>query len=108
MMFMNEYDVEETVAVLAPYVDECPNLGVGMVVRLKLVNWTNANSDGWCYWPKPVRAAKSLMEALSAAKTAAFRGDEVVDLTDAQLAKVLRPVRAFLTREGASFVEVVA
>lgn len=93
-MWMNEYDIADAVRRLDT--DETPNLAAGARALDSLMNWANDNSDGWCYWPKPSRAAKSLMEMLSAAD----RFDPE-DVTAADLTKALRPVKAFLTRQKA-------
>lgn len=98
MLFMNEYDVDECLRHFHP--SELPNLSKGSQTLANLVRWTNRNSDGWAYWPKPVRAAKSLMLMLNAARDQFYRGYEPKDVSDAELAKALRPIKAFLTREG--------
>ena len=88
---MNEYDVQDAINRL----QSAPNLHRGAQVLRRLVDWTNSNSDGWAYWPKPVRAAKSLQELLQAADRFDPR-----DVTEADLNKALRPIKAFLTRHG--------
>lgn len=97
---MNEWDVEDLERRF--YVDETPHLREAARVLARLVDWTNRNSDGWCYWPKPSRAAKSLMTLLEAAD----RYDPV-DVTATQLTKALSPVKAFLTRQGVAHEEVL-
>lgn len=96
-MWMNEYDVQDAVNRFGQA--ETPNLATGAQALYDLMNWTNRNSDGWPYWNKPSRAAKSLMEMLHAAD----RFDPQ-DVTAADLAKALRPVKAFLTRQKADLV----
>lgn len=89
MRFMNEYDIES--AISRHTRNSQPNrLGAALVVK-NLADWANMHSDGWCYWPKPCRAAAHLMEI-------ADRWDADEDCTDAQLATAVRPVKAFLTR----------
>lgn len=100
MLFMSEYEVEETLHIFDG--PATPNLAAGAMALARLVEWTNRNSDGWPYWPKPSRAAKSLMEALEAARKQYYAGREVEDISAAELARVLRPIKAFLTRQGAS------
>lgn len=90
---MNEWDIEDAVRRFNPA--ETPNLATGARILFALAKWTNDNSDGWCYWPKPSRAASSLMAVLESAD----RYDPV-DVTAAELAKALRPIKAFLTRNG--------
>lgn len=49
-------------------------------------------SDGWCYWKKPVNAARKLIELIE---------DTPDDqATEKALTKALAPIKAFLTREA--------
>ncbi|HVQ18698.1 MAG TPA: hypothetical protein VMT27_06640 [Actinomycetes bacterium] len=105
MAWMNEYEVGEATARLREQKDEVPNLAQGAWVLNNLVDWTNRNSDGWPYWPKPARAANSLMVMLENRSYAIRfghdrKGAPLADLTDAELALALRPIKAFLTRQG--------
>lgn len=93
MMFMNEWEVER--AVERFNTDEFPNLGLASRSLYRLMRWTNANSDGWAYWSKPIRAAKQLQVLLSGVD----RWDPQ-DVTEAEVKKALVPVKAFLTRQG--------
>ena len=93
MMFMNEYEVEETVLLAARY--ELPQAMEAAMTLTRLVNWANRNSDGWCYWPKPCRAAKGLQELLSGMDR--FDPD---DLDPADVRRAYGPIKAFLTRQG--------
>ena len=93
MMFLNEYDIDCAAAQAER--DELPNLAHAVDILTRLVNWTNRNSDGWAYWPKPCRAAKSLQELI-------YNVDrfDPVDLTPEQVKKASSPIKAFLTRQG--------
>jgi hypothetical protein len=93
MKFWNEYDVEQ--ALRRATNPDRPTRLRGILVVLRLMNWTNANSDGWAYWPKPVRAANRLMELLDS-------GDrwEPEDVEPKDLRKACAPIKAFLTRQG--------
>jgi len=104
-MWMNEYEVDECLRHFHP--SEVPNLAKGAQVLASLVEWTNSNSDGWPYWRKPANAAKNLMDALHMATQAYYRGTMAQDMTDAQLAKVLSPIKAFLTRQGVDHASVL-
>ena len=104
MRFMNEYDVEEAQRFFDA--DETPNLALAASRLNDLVRWTNANSDGWAYWPRPARSAAKVMERLDEAKSAYYRGTSVTDLTDRELSLAFTPVKAFLTRQGVSAAEV--
>ena len=95
MMFMNEWDIDDAKERFDHW--ETPNLAKGARVLGALANWTNENSDGWCYWPKPTRAAVKLMTLLESAER--FPVD---DVSAADLTKALSPIKAFLTRQGVS------
>lgn len=94
-MYMNEYDLDFAVERFS----NCAlrRYRVACVVRA-LADWTDRNSDGWAYWPKPARAAKRLMELLSSAD----RWDPA-DVPESEVQRALIPVKAFLTRQGTTF-----
>ncbi|QWY81380.1 hypothetical protein SEA_RIZWANA_83 [Arthrobacter phage Rizwana] len=95
---MNQYDVEEAAERwFSP--EETPNLHEGAQILLRLLRWTNSHSDGWAYWPKPSRAAAKLIEVLEAKRRERFDGPD--DITEAELRKLVSPIKAFLTRQGA-------
>jgi MoxR-like ATPase len=98
---MNEHDVEEARhqwqdhKVLGPAAETLSN-----------VVWaTNACSDGWAYWPKPVRAAQRLMTMLDTCAQLDRRAKELPD--DAELLATyklaVRPLKALRTRQGMDF-----
>jgi hypothetical protein len=94
MRFMNEYDIES--ARSRHTRNSHPNRLAAAIVIDRLREWADENSDGWAYWPKPARAAANLMEI------ADFSASRVTDedVTDAELALAVRPVKAFLTRQA--------
>lgn len=100
MMFMNEWDIGNAIAQFDQ--QETPNLARGAQTLLALMNWTNENSDGWPYWPKPARAATRLMTLLQAAD----RFDPQ-DVTAAEMNAALRPVKVFLTRQNANHAGII-
>lgn len=106
-MFLSEYDADQAYARFTAD-PATPNLGRAADTLVNLIDWTNSNSDGWPYWAKPSRAAARLQDALWASLYAWRGGDDPVDLTDAQLTAVLKPVKAFLTRQGVAHAEVIA
>ena len=63
----------------------------------------DANSDGWCYWPKPARAAARLMELIERDGTNRYYGGAREDATAAELRKAYAPLRSFRTRTGLPF-----
>jgi hypothetical protein len=113
-VWLNDYEVTEVTALLAEQADEVPNLYAGARVLYALRDWTNDNSDGWPYWQKPAKAAKALMEALHQRNYAIRFGHdrdgtalEDLDLSPAQLTRVLAPIKAFLTRQGVDYASVL-
>ncbi len=101
MIFMNEYEIEDAARRYA----EDPVLGPASVTLLNLMEWTNRNSDGWPYWPKPCRAAKALQALLTSQSR---YGWETSTVTLPEYRAALRPVKAFRTRQGADFQIVEA
>lgn len=71
---------------------------VARVLR-NLADWSNANSDGWCYWPAPRRAAQNAMGEIHAYTITEIVALEQKDLTDRQVRTVLAPVKTFTTRQ---------
>lgn len=93
MKYWNEYDIERAIGVSTN--PDRPNRLTGILYMARLMNWTNANSDGWAYWRKPVNAAQRLMELLDS-------GDQwdPEDVELKELRKACTPIKAFLTRQG--------
>lgn len=101
MIFMNEWDVQEAEHRYAGH----PILGPATATLRNLVDWANENSDGWCYWPKPCRAAAKLQEMIERDGTSRYRhhdGDRE-DVSEAEYKKALAPIKSFRTRMGADF-----
>lgn len=101
MRFMNEYDVQDAAARYG-YSTELPNLRIAARTLVHLMSWTNDNSDGWCYWRKPVNAAAKLMALIESVD----RYDPA-DCTAAELKAALTPIKAFLTRQGVPHAHVL-
>ena len=100
MRYMNYHDIDVAESI---YHDH-PILGPAVETLVNLASWTNQNSDGWAYWQKPVRAAAKLMELIERDGTSKYRFDEErEDATLAEYRAALRPIKAFRTRQGASF-----
>ena len=95
MRFMNDYDIDQAYRRWADH----PVLGPAIKQVEILKDFANANSDGWCYWPKPARAAARLMELIERDGTAKYAFDyDREDVSLAELKKALVPVKAFRTR----------
>jgi len=98
MMFLNEYEIERAVEHNADH----PVLSAASRTLANLAEWTNQNSDGWPYWSKPLHAAVRLMTMIGRNLDGMCPwGDD--DALDAEYRKALVPIRAFRTRQGASF-----
>ena len=90
MMFMNESEI-------MMYEDRYrshPVLGPATRTLAALRDLADRNSDGWCYWPKPVRSARKLMELIEAGPDKA---------TEAQYRRSLGPIKAFCTKAKLPF-----
>lgn len=96
MMFMNEFDIDRA---FSTYEDD-PIMGPAVLTLISLKNWTNENSDGWCYWPKPCRAARKLMELIQEADLYA-RDMSKTKPTEVKLRAALAPIKQFRTKHRA-------
>ena len=100
MRYMNDYDLTRAEQAWGDH----PILGPAVTTLGNLMEWANANSDGWAYWPKPCRAAAKLMEMIERDGTSRYAFDyEREDVTVAEYRAALRPIKAFRTRQSASF-----
>jgi hypothetical protein len=99
MRFMNEYDIDRTVTRYADH----PVLGPATQTLANLRDWTNRNSDGWAYWPKPGRAAAKLEELITGDGTYQSEAEAARRATPAAYRRALTPIKAFRTRQGADF-----
>ena len=104
MRYMNDFDLERARRIATRD---------GRTNRLRLVQtvdalrrWANDNSDGWAYWPKPARAAAKAMELIEGDGTNAAH--DRPDATDAEVTAALRPIKAFLTRQGVGHAAIIA
>lgn len=98
MRFLNEDEVAEA---LVRFADD-PILSRATRTLSSLVIATNANSDGWAYWPKPSRAAARLQELISDNTTRYYQGKSV-EASVEQYRKALGPIKSFRTRTGIPF-----
>lgn len=102
MRYMNDWDIDQA---RRRYRGQPNRLRVIKTVD-NLRRWANANSDGWAYWPKPCRAAARAIELITGDGTyAAFSRP---DATDAEVTAALRPIKAFLTRQGVDHADIIA
>jgi hypothetical protein len=105
MRFMNEFDIETALSRFD--YDETPNRAMLAKVVSALAEWANYNSDGWHSWPKPARAAARAMEQIDPVTWADIQRMESEDCTKAEYDAAMRPIKAFLTRQGTSLERVL-
>lgn len=104
MYYMNEFEVEEQndrAYMRSRFGEELPGICTAVATLQWLMHWTNHNSDGWAYWPKPVNAAKALivlLEEYNGSRMGHTCPEE--DIPSNELKKALQPIKAFLTRQG--------
>lgn len=102
MYFANTYEVDDHVRRFA----DDHVLGAAAITLQNLRDWTDRNSDGWAYWPKPTRAAARLMRLLDLvtrqerSSLANLNEYGHLSVNPADVRKAYVPIRAFLTRQG--------
>lgn len=105
---LNEYDVQHVATALARECGPTPNLDAAAATLVKLVAWTNDNSDGWPYWRKPSRAAALLQTSLNRRVLHAYQtGDGIVDATPAEVRAWQKPIKSFLTSQGVDHAAII-
>lgn len=100
MTYMNTHEIAAAVMSTSP--EARPNFQRAAETLANLAQWTDENSDGWAYWRKPSQASQRLQRLVYAAQ---FRD---ADCTAAEVAAVLVPVKAFLTRQGVDHADIIA
>lgn len=86
MKFMNTWDIDEACQKHAAHAIKGP---AARLLR-DLRDLADSVSDGWCYWPKPCRAAKLLMQLV----------EDNESPTASDLKRAVAPIKAFMTREA--------
>lgn len=94
MRFMNTYDIDNAV----DRYEDHPTLGPATRTLRNLRDAADGCSDGWCYWPKPARAAAKLMELIEGDGTWNAIHSASERATPAAVRKALAPIKAFRTR----------
>jgi hypothetical protein len=97
MRFMNDWDIEMAQREHADH----PVLSAATKTLRNLADWADQNSDGWAFWPKPMKAAEKLIVLIQG--DAARRAGERNDPTPQEYREALRPIKAFRTRHQATF-----
>lgn len=93
---LNESEIEDAQYMAANDIHR-PNIQMAVLTLARLMEWVNANSDGWAYWTKPVTASTKLQRVVQDA----YRGNgNGPDITAVALRTAGTPIRSFLTRQG--------
>lgn len=98
MLFMNEYDIAHARNTYSPYTT--PNRAHLAATVASLAEWADNNSDGWAYWPLPLRAANKAMALIESTTNAENDRRRRTDATDAETRAALRPIKAFLRTQN--------
>lgn len=101
MRFMNDYDIASARSRFGRGVT--PNRLALAIVVDNLAEETNLVSDGWAYWTKPVRAAAKAIELIESTAYPEYERRQHEDITDAELAAAVRPIKSFLTRHASVY-----
>lgn len=101
MIFANDYDIQRWRDATRGRGD---NLESAVLILQGVAADANRLSDGWCYWPKPCRAAAKLIDLItkSVVRGGAYGFAPITPIHAADLRKALSPLRAFYTRQHAS------
>lgn len=98
MRWMNRWDVDEAMRRFDPSVT--PNRAYIARVVETIRDYADTHSDGWAYWRKPVNACAKAFELIDGGTTPERWHQEELDATDDEVKAALRPIKAFLTRQG--------
>jgi hypothetical protein len=98
MLYMNDFNLDRAARRYDPEV--VPYRAALVLVVAALRDWTNDNSDGWAYWPKPCRAAKRAMEFIQSTAYPEYERRQSEDISEKEFKAALAPIKAFLTRQG--------
>jgi hypothetical protein len=83
-MWMNRWEID----CAAERYQDHPVLGKATQFLQRFRDLIDANSDGWCYWRLPIKAAEKLMNMIQKPETA----------TPEMFKKALTPIKSFCTR----------
>ena len=93
-MFLNQSEIEA----LARNRHACPNVRRAVRLLHALMESVNAQSDGWAHWSAPSHAANPLIELLRVKGVHQWSASRAT-ITDAELKKVVTPIKAMVTRQ---------
>jgi hypothetical protein len=101
MKYMNDYDLTSALTRYDQRV--VPNRFRLAVIVAVLADETNRVSDGWAYWSVPCRAAAKAIGLIESTAHPEHARRQREDITDAEFAAAVRPIRAMLTRHREVF-----
>jgi hypothetical protein len=96
---LNESEIDEAQA-KAAHDFHRPNLQQAVLTLARLMEWTNANSDGWPHWTKPLEASRGLQNVIYVYYFGRHEDRPDRDILPSELMMMSRPIRGFLTRQG--------
>ncbi len=102
---LNESEVEDA-QIKAAHDFHRPNLQKAVLTLARLVEWTNANSDGWAYWRKASDASTGLQNVVHHYYLGRSSDAPDRDLLPSELMMMMRPIKGFLTRQNVNHIEV--
>ena len=108
MSFMNDYEIDLALRRFNGNNAPTPNRFRLAETVANLASWADNNSDGWAYWPKPGRAASKATALIASTTFTENEAQETTDATDAETTAALRPIKAFLTRQGVPHEGIVS
>lgn len=109
MKHMNDYDIDNALRRFVPagfdLADPSTQGPVPRRAKLailvnNLADWTNGHSDGWAYWLPPRRSAQRAIGLIESTAYPEYSRREVEDVTEAEFKAAVRPIKAFLTKQG--------
>lgn len=98
MKHMNDYDLAYARARFGR--GYTPNRLALVLVVENLAEETNWVSDGWASWIKPRQSAQRAIALIESRTSRENDEQERHDITDAEVASAVRPIRSFLTRHA--------
>lgn len=88
MLFMNTVEIDWAVDSYKQH----PILSLATKLLADLRDIVDGNSDGWAYWPAPVRSARQLQELIQNGR------NNPAAVTEEAFAKAMIPIKSFYTR----------
>jgi len=91
---MNQYDIE----LLASNQHQCPNVQKAVGLLYRLLQYVNANSDGWHSWSPPSKSTQQLQSLLKE-RCGNLWYDTHGKITAQELKKAVTPIKRMATHQ---------